>query len=41
MKAQEEAEEQKKQAEMENCMNKEQQVTEYQQSTKSAMEHAK
>ena len=40
-KSQKEAEEKNKQAEMDACINKEQQVPEYQQATKSAMEHAK
>ena len=40
-KSQEEAEERKKQAEMDACMNKEQQVPEDQQSAKATMEHAK
>ena len=40
-KLQEEAEERKKQAEMDACMNKEQQVPEDQQSAKATMEHAK
>ena len=39
--AQEESEEQTKQYEMYACMNKEQQVSEYQQAAKSAIEHAK
>ena len=41
MKEQEEAEEQKKQYEMDAIMNKDQQVPEDQQAKKSAMEHAK
>ena len=41
MKAQEEAEEQKKQAKMVASINKQQQVPEYQQAAKSAMEDAK
>ena len=40
-KAQEEAEEQKKQAEMYACMNTEQQVPEYQQAREDAIDHAK
>ena len=40
-KAQEEAEEQHKQSEMDACMNKEQQVPEDQQAAKAAMENAK
>ena len=40
MKAQEEAEEQKKQSEMDASMNTEQQVPEYKQATKSAIKHA-
>ena len=40
-KSQEEAEERKKQAEINACMNKEQRVTEDQKSEKYAMEHAK
>ena len=40
-KAQEEVEERKKKSEMDACMNKEQQFTEYQQAAKSAMEHTK
>ena len=41
MKAQEEAEEQKKQSEMDAYMKKEEQITEDQEASKSAMEHAK
>ena len=40
-KAQKEAEEQKKESEMEVCMNKEKQVPEDKQAAKAAMEHAK